>query len=129
MSTPITLKSLAPILVVSDLAVCIPFWQLLGFSVSVTVPEVAPFDFAILAHEGIEVMLQSRASVQQDTPGVAESIAASVLYLSVASLDPVLAAIGDAGIVVPRRTTFYGADEIFVRDPAGNVIGFAAPAK
>jgi len=28
--------------------------------------------------------------------------------------------------VVPRRTTFYGADEIFVRAPGGHTVGFAA---
>ncbi len=29
-------------------------------------------------------------------------------------------------VVVPRRTTFYGADEIFVRAPCGTLVGFAA---
>ena len=29
------------------------------------------------------------------------------------------------GLLVPRRRTFYGADEIFVREPGGNVVGFA----
>lgn len=28
--------------------------------------------------------------------------------------------------VVPRRQTFYGVDEIFVREPGGNMVGFAA---
>jgi hypothetical protein len=27
---------------------------------------------------------------------------------------------------VPERTTFYGAREIIVRDPAGNLIAFAS---
>jgi len=27
--------------------------------------------------------------------------------------------------VVPRRQTFYGTDELIVRDPAGNTITFA----
>jgi hypothetical protein len=27
--------------------------------------------------------------------------------------------------VIPRRTTFYGADELIVREPAGNVVTFA----
>jgi hypothetical protein len=27
--------------------------------------------------------------------------------------------------VVPERTTFYGARELIVRDPAGNVVFFA----
>jgi hypothetical protein len=59
---------------------------------------------------------------------MAEGVAASILYLTVATLEPVLEAVGDAEIAVPRRQTFYGADEIFIYDPAANVIGFAAPA-
>jgi len=27
--------------------------------------------------------------------------------------------------VIPRRTTFYGADELIVREPGGNVVTFA----
>ena len=30
-----------------------------------------------------------------------------------------------ADIVHPRRKAFYGATEIFVREPAGHVVGFA----
>src|SRR6266852_3502350 len=30
-----------------------------------------------------------------------------------------------APVVVPKRTTFYGATEIFVREPGGNLVGFA----
>jgi hypothetical protein len=32
-------------------------------------------------------------------------------------------------VVVPERETAYGAHEIFVRDPAGNVVGFAEHRK
>jgi hypothetical protein len=30
-----------------------------------------------------------------------------------------------ADIVVPRRSTFYGADEVFAREPGGHIVGFA----
>jgi hypothetical protein len=80
-----------------------------------------------LAREGIEVMLQSRASVREDMPGVGERGAACIVYLTVGALEPVLVAVADAPVVVARRQTFYGSDEIFVEDPAGNVIGFSAP--
>jgi hypothetical protein len=33
--------------------------------------------------------------------------------------------VGDYELLVPRRKTFYGAEEIFVREPGGNVVGFA----
>jgi hypothetical protein len=34
-------------------------------------------------------------------------------------------AMKDANVVVPLRTTFYGAKEIGVKDPGGHVIVFA----
>src|SRR5688500_9388075 len=42
---------------------------------------------------------------------------------------PYLAAIEEAvaehELLVARKKTFYGAEEIFVREPGGNVVGFA----
>ena len=121
-------KSLAPILVVDSIEPCLPFWQAVGFQAGMTVPDRPPYVFAIVSSGEIEIMLQTRASVLEDTPAVAASVTASILYISVGSLEPVLAALADAPVVVARRTTFYGADEVSVRDPAGNIIGFAAPA-
>lgn len=123
-----TVRTLTPILVVDAIEPCLDFWARLGFAVTVSVPNVQPFNFAILARDGLEVMLQTRVSVTEDTPGVEAGVGASVLYLGVGTIDAVLAVLGDAPVVVERRKTFYGADEIFVRDPAGNVIGFSAPA-
>jgi catechol 2,3-dioxygenase-like lactoylglutathione lyase family enzyme len=127
MTDGITLKSLAPILIIDAIEPSLPFWtDRLGFAVVATVPEAAPYDFAIVARDGIEVMLQTRASAAADTGDVTANVQASALYLSVGAIDPVVAALGTAEIVVPRRTTFYGADEVWVRDPAGNLVGFAA---
>jgi catechol 2,3-dioxygenase-like lactoylglutathione lyase family enzyme len=127
MTQLIKLKSLAPILMVEAIEPVLPFWvDRLGFSLTTTVPEAGPYNFAIASRDGIEVMLQTRASAAEDLNADLGTIGAGVLYLSVAALDPVLAALGDADIVVARRTTFYGADEVFVRDPAGNLVGIAA---
>ena len=43
------------------------------------------------------------------------------------NLDDVIAALGDTEVLVPRRQTFYGMDEIFVMAPCGTLVGFAAP--
>jgi uncharacterized glyoxalase superfamily protein PhnB len=40
-------------------------------------------------------------------------------------LQTILDAVNGAKVVVPLRTTFYGAKEIGVKDPAGHVIVFA----
>jgi uncharacterized glyoxalase superfamily protein PhnB len=127
MSTSLHFKSLAPILVIDAIEPVLAFWiDRLGFALVTTVPDAAPYNFAIAARDGIEVMLQTKASSADDTGDITARVNASVLYFSVASIDDILAALGDSDIAVPRRTTFYGADEVWVRDPAGTVVGFAA---
>ncbi len=128
MSDEIGVKSATPILVVDCIETCLPFWRTIGFTPVMTVPETPPFAFAILHCGAIELMLQTRKSVSEDDPAMARAVQASVLYISVTSLAPIPASLADAPVAVQRRTTFYGADEIFLHDPAGNIIGFAAPA-
>jgi hypothetical protein len=127
MTVRVQVQKLRPILVVQEIAPCLVFWARIGFSPIITIPDTAPFAFAILAGDGIELMLQTAQSIEEDLSGAAGNIAASVLYLSVPDLDPVIEALADAPVAVARRQTFYGADEIFIQDPAGNLIGFAAP--
>jgi hypothetical protein len=128
MTDSISVKSLAPILLVDAIEPSLPFWvDGLGFARTVSVPETVPHAFAIVARDGIEVMLQTRASAAEDL-GSAVPSGPSVVYISVGALGPVLAALGEADIAVQRRTTFYGADEVFVRDPGGHFVGIAAPA-
>jgi uncharacterized glyoxalase superfamily protein PhnB len=43
----------------------------------------------------------------------------------VENLDETIAAVKGAEIMVPVRTTFYGATEIGIKDPAGHFITFA----
>ena len=50
---------------------------------------------------------------------------ATFLFVEVEDLDRVEAALEGVEPVVPRRQTFYGTDELIVRDPAGNTITFA----
>jgi catechol 2,3-dioxygenase-like lactoylglutathione lyase family enzyme len=128
MTQPIEVKSLAPILVVEAIEPVLPFWvDRLGFALVTTVPDASPYNFAIVARDGAQVMLQTRVSVAEDMNVDLGTAGTGVVYISVAALDPVLTALGDAAdVAVARRTTFYGADEIFVRDPAGNLIGLAA---
>jgi hypothetical protein len=72
-------------------------------------------------------MYQTRASVQADAPALAERMPmeGSFLFIEVDDLDAVERALEGVEQVVPRRKTFYGAEEIFVREPAGNIVGFA----
>ena len=128
-STEATMKKLTPILTVESIEPCLAFWRdSLGFRVAQQVPEGdGPLAFVILQHGVLEVMLQTRASVEQDDVRLAAAFhnATSCLYLDVEDLALVEAAVDPAAVVIPRRKTFYGAEEVFVRTPGGHIVGFA----
>jgi uncharacterized glyoxalase superfamily protein PhnB len=130
-----TLTKITPIIAVDSIEPCLPFWtEGLGFEVTVTVPHEDTIGFAILQKGGHEIMYQTRASIEADlgTSGAPKklgkelAVSTSTLFIEVERLDDVIAALGDQDIVVPRRKTFYGMDEIFVRAPCGTLVGFAA---
>lgn len=123
------MKKLTPLISVEEIEPCLPFWtERLGFEVTVTVPHEDRVGFAILQKEGVEIMYQSRASLDADIPGIADDIVGQTasLFIEVDAIDPVEAAMEGAEVVVDRRQTFYGMDEIFVRADCGTIVGFAA---
>lgn len=121
------MNKLTPNLIVESIEACLPFWvDRLGFTKTVEVPHEDTLGFVILVRAGVELMLQSRASVAADVGPLADGPYRAVLYLHVDDLAPFRAALADYPHVVPERTTFYGAKEIIVADPAGNPVFFAA---
>src|SRR5947199_7652705 len=128
-------ERIAPVLYVHEIEPCLEFWlNRLGFEKTVEVPDGERLGFVILQKENTEVMYQSFASAEKDAPAAAREIngGRTFLYVEVDSLDAVISAMEGANVVLPVRTTFYGAKELGVKDPAGHVIVFAemaAPAK
>lgn len=124
------LKKVVPIIAVDAIERCLPFWtDRLGFVLAVQVPHEGRLGFVILVKDGCEVMYQTRASMEADVPGVAAGSAGHgiTLYIDVDDINAVERVVAGLEVVVPRRTTFYGAEEIFVRAPCGTVVGFAQP--
>jgi uncharacterized glyoxalase superfamily protein PhnB len=120
------MKKLTPNLIVDSVEECLRFWvDCLGFEKTVEVPEGDRLGFVILKRGALELMLQSRASLAKDVPAVADGAHRAVLYFEVSSLAPIRAALADWPRPVPERTTFYGAREIIVKDPAGHVVFFS----
>lgn len=121
-----TVKKLTPVLMVEAIEPCLAFWAALGFERTAEVPEGDRLGFVILAKDGVELMYQTRASVAADLPPLAASpMGGTFLFLEVSDLDAVIAALGGTPVLVPRRKTFYGMDEIGVREPGGNPVTFA----
>ena len=124
------LRKLTPLLYVEEIESCLPFWEKVGFQKTVEVPHGDKLGFVILVNGDIELMYQTRASVSEDVPSLAQSpMRGSFLFVEVDDLDAVERALSGVTPVVPRRKTFYGADEIIVKEPAGNTVTFAQIAR
>ena len=109
-----TIKRVTPILYVERIEPAIPFWvDRLGYTRTAEVPHEDHLGFLILEKDGTEIMYQTRDSVLADIPAVADALSmrGSILFIEVDDLAAVERAM--EGV------------EIFVREPAGNVVGFA----
>ncbi|MEO7325990.1 MAG: VOC family protein [Dokdonella sp.] len=123
------LRRLTPVLIVDGVEACIGFWtERLGFSTTNEVPgPEGALVFASVEKDGIEIMLQTSASVIAERADAATELNGHsiVLFVEVEDLDAVERALAGAEIVKPRHRTFYGSSELHVREPGGNVVGFA----
>lgn len=122
------MKKLTPVIFVPRIEPCLSFWtDRLGFERTIEVPEEDHLGFAALKKDAVEVMYQTWKSLEDDLPEAAAEAGPSraFLFIEVESADQVAEAMEGADWVIPRRTTFYGADEIVVRAPCGTVVTFA----
>jgi len=122
----IAMKRLTPVLYVEEIEPAIAFWERLGFQRANEVNEGDRLGFISFESGPVQIMYQTRASVVNDAPELADSpMGGSMLFIEVDDIDSVAEALGDTEYLVPRRTTFYGAEEIIVREPGGNIVNFA----
>jgi hypothetical protein len=72
-------------------------------------------------------MYQTRASVVAEDPKAAGDLDGHsvALFITVEQLDVIARAMAGAPVVKPRHTTFYGSEEMYVKEPGGNTVGFA----
>jgi hypothetical protein len=121
------MKKLTPVLAVQAIEPVLPFWiDRLGFEKTAEVPHEDALGFVILKQGGVELMYQTQASIAADV-GASVTIpeGGSVLYIEVDDLDDVERRLEGVPHVIPRRKTFYGADELLVREPGGNLVTFS----
>jgi uncharacterized glyoxalase superfamily protein PhnB len=123
-----TMKRLTPVIFVEEVEPCIAFWiDRLGFEKTAEVREGDRIGFAAVSAGNVEVMYQSRASIANDIPTFAEGPfhKSGALFVEVSDLDAIKVKLDGADLILPERTTFYGAREIAVRAPCGTAVIFA----
>ena len=127
MATPQISKS-TPVLIVEAIEPSLPFWQeRLGFVRPVEVPDGERLGFVILANGAVEVMYQTAALLSRDSAAHSGAFHGdkTFLFVEVADIDAVAAALSGFETVMPRRETFYGSIEIGYREPGGHFVTFA----
>lgn len=132
MTTPMMTR-ITPILMVDEIEPCLSFWtDHLGFIKENVVPgpDGKPV-FASVRKDNIEIMYATKASAVSENPAAASELVghSAMLFIALetlADLDAVEEAVKDAPMFKPRHTTFYGSTELYVREPGGTVVGFAA---
>jgi uncharacterized glyoxalase superfamily protein PhnB len=116
---------------VKEIEPCLRFWvDRMGFENLAQVPEGDKIGFVMLQRNGVELMIQSAASVSKDEPAFApggESRVAS-LFIEVDDFADTLKRLEGYPLAMKERTTFYGMREVGIFDPAGNVVMFAVKA-
>ena len=123
-----TVKRITPVLFVAEIEPCARFWtERLGFQKTIEVPEGSRLGFVVLQKDGTEIMYQSYTSMEKDVPAIASAArkGPTFLYVEVENIDAIKGAIKGAEVYLSERTTFYGAREIGIKDPAGHHITFA----
>jgi lactoylglutathione lyase len=123
------LKKLTPNLIVSHVEQSVVFYRdVLGFTVGATVPEAAPYVFAIVQSGPVEIFLNA------PEPAVAEYRAFKgrpiggtlTLFIEVVDIARAHDSLKDqVNVVMPLEHKWYGVTEFAFEDPDGYLITFA----
>ena len=128
-----SIRKMTPVLVVERIEPSIALWvDRLGFEKTIEVPEGDHLGFAAFVSGGIEIMYQTRESVETEvrTADLPKSLLPSgesraTLFCEVSDLKAVREKLQGLDILLPYRKTSYGAEELWLREPGGHVVGFA----
>ena len=123
---------ITPVLIVEEIEKSLPFWmERLGFEEVVRVPDGERIAFVMLQKHGVELMMQTAASVLKDEPKFApgRDMPVASLFVEVENLSEIAEQLEGYPIAMPERTTFYGMREIGVFEPNGNIVVFACRAE
>jgi catechol 2,3-dioxygenase-like lactoylglutathione lyase family enzyme len=123
------LKKLTPNLIVADVAVSVAFYRdVLGFGVGQTVPESAPYVFASVQSDSVEIFLNAPEPAVAEYPAFKDRPIGGTLtlFIEVDNIRQAYESLKDrVHVVMPLETKWYGVTEFAFTDPDGYVITFA----
>lgn len=122
------METLAPNIFVSDIKATVAFYKLLGFKVTMSVPETGDdLVWAMLVNGGVTIMLQTYESLADDLPEISRKDGGSLLlYINMKNIRAFFDQVQDKVTVLKGlETTFYGTTEFSIKDNNGYVLTFA----
>lgn len=122
-----------PNLFTNDLDRSVAFYRdVLGFTVVTTVPDAAPFVFALLQRDDVTVYVNDMASASremQDMPGMASVVVGRsgvTLFVHLQDIEAFWETVRSrAPVVMPLKHQWYGMTEFSLADPDGYIVTFA----
>ena len=127
-------SDVTPNLIVSDVERSLAFYRdVLGFSVTATVPEASPLVFAMMQRDSVSVFLNSVESVKEYPSLASRAIGGTNTMFVVIEADDIKGGIDalfasispKARLFMGLKDQFYGMREFGIEDPDGYVIFFA----
>jgi lactoylglutathione lyase len=126
---PHQLTKLTPNLVVSDVARSMAFYRdRLGFTVETTVPDAAPYVFAIMRSGPVGIFLNAPEPMTEEYPSLKGQPLGGTftMFIEVTGIERTYEELkAQIPIVAALETKWYGVAEFVVADPDGYLITFA----
>ncbi len=128
-----SVRKMTPVLIVDRIEPSIELWvDRLGFEKTIEVPEGDHLGFAAFARGELEIMYQTRESVATEvaTADLPKALlpderSRTTLFCEVSDLKAIREKLQGLDILLSHRKTSYGADELWLREPGGHIVGFA----
>jgi hypothetical protein len=123
-------KSLSQVHVVEEVEPCVEFWtKRFGFQLTLQSREGDKLGFAALRRDDVVIQYRTRSNLVAEIPGLAALPLedSSMITIELESVNEVMNKLEGVEVIIPRRTTFYGNNEVIVRAPGGQIVVFTAP--
>ena len=122
------MESLAPNIFVSNMQETIAFYRLLGFNVTMSVPENGEdFVWVMMVNGSVTIMFQTYESLGESLPEISRKDGGSLLlYINLKNIKHFFDSIKDkVKVLSGLDVTFYGATEFSILDNNNYVLTFA----
>jgi uncharacterized glyoxalase superfamily protein PhnB len=121
------MESLSPNIFVKDINATIAFYKILGFELTMTVPEKGDYVWVMMTCGSVAIMFQTFASLGDALPDVSRRDGGSLLlYIKLKNIRAFFTSVKDKVTVLKGlEKTFYGATEFSIKDINGYILTFA----